>query len=181
MDGIQLFALSLPLMFFLIAAGIQFIILTRLIRSQRLAIGVMKALGYNNRRIMWHYTSYGLAVSLVAAILGTGLGIGLAALLTNLFAQYFNLPNMTNEIHFQVVLYSFLITSLVGMASVFRFPLSYSYQPGGSNASPASFGRAAYYSGKLALVMEAVSSSWKMSLRSMFRNRGRFVVAFWEL
>ena len=59
----------------LVAAAIQFIILTRMIRSQRLAIGVMKALGYNNRRIMWHYTAYGLAVGLVAATLGSILGL----------------------------------------------------------------------------------------------------------
>ncbi len=117
LDGIQLFARSIPFMFFLVATAIQFIILTRMIRSQRLSIGVMKALGYNNRRIMWHYTAYGLVVSLVAATLGSGLGIGLAAALNNLYAQFFNLPALVNDVNIRVVLNSFLITSVVGVAS----------------------------------------------------------------
>ena len=99
LDGLRVVAHSLPFIFFLIAAGIQFVILTRLIRSQRLSIGVMKAIGYNNRRIMWHYTSYGLAVSLAGAVLGTGLGMGMASILTALFIQYFNVSMTSSAVN----------------------------------------------------------------------------------
>jgi len=178
LDGIKLFALTLPLIFFLVAAGIQFIILTRLIRSQRLPIGVMKALGYDNCRIMWHYTSYGLAVGLVAAILGTGLGIALTAVLNNLSAQFFNLPGMTNEINFRVVLYSFLITSLVGIASGFFASRSViRINPAEAmRTQPPSSGRRTPLE-SWPWLWQQFSSSWKMSLRSIFRNRGRFAVS----
>ncbi len=177
LDGIQLFARSIPFMFFLVAAAIQFIILTRMIRSQRLSIGVMKALGYNNRRIMWHYTAYGLAVSLAAATLGSGLGIGLATVLNNLYAQFFNLPALVNDVNIQVVLNSFLITSMVGVASglfasrsVIRINPAEAMRP-----QPPSSGRHTLLE-SWSWLWKQLSSSWKMSLRSIFRNRGRFVV-----
>ncbi len=177
LDGIQLFARSLPFMFFLVAAAIQFIILTRMIRSQRLAIGVMKALGYNNRRIMWHYTAYGLAVGLVAATLGSILGLGLAAALNNLFAQFFNLPAMVNDVNIRVVLYSFLITSMVGMASGLLASRSViRINPAEAmRTQPPAFGRRTPLE-SWSWLWKQLSSSWKMSLRSIFRNRGRFVV-----
>ncbi len=177
LDGIQLFARSLPFMFFLVAAAIQFIILTRMIRSQRLAIGVMKALGYNNRRIMWHYTAYGLAVGLVAATLGSILGLGLAAALNNLFAQFFNLPAMVNDVNIRVVLYSFLITSMVGMASGLLASRSViRINPAEAmRTQPPAFGRRTPLE-SWPWLWKQLSSSWKMSLRSIFRNRGRFVV-----
>ncbi len=177
LDGIQLFARSLPFMFFLVAAAIQFIILTRMIRSQRLAIGVMKALGYNNRRIMWHYTAYGLAVGLVAATLGSILGMGLATALNNLFAQFFNLPAMVNDVNIRVVLYSFLITSMVGMASGLLASRSViRINPAEAmRTQPPAFGRRTPLE-SWPWLWKQLSSSWKMSLRSIFRNRGRFVV-----
>lgn len=177
LDGIKLIAHSLPFIFFLIAAGIQFVILTRLIRSQRLPIGVMKALGYNNRRIMWHYTSYGLAVSLVAAILGTILGIGLAAVLTNLFAQFFNLPTIARGINIPVIIYSFLITSAVGIASglfASRSVIRINPAEAMRTQPPSSGGRTPLESWPW--LWKRLSSNWKISLRSIFRNRVRFAV-----
>lgn len=177
LDGIRIVALSLPFIFFLIAAGIQFIILTRLIRSQRMPIGVMKALGYDNRRIMWHYTSYGLAVSLVGATLGTGLGIGMAALMSNLLAQYFNLPAASGGVNLPVVIYSFLITSLVGVTSgVWASRSVLGIHPAEAmRTPPPPSGRRTPLEG-WPWLWERLNSSWRMSLRSIFRNRVRFAV-----
>ena len=177
LDGVKLVARSLPFMFFLIAAGIQFVILTRLIRSQRLPIGVMKALGYNNRQIMWHYTCYGLAVSLAAAVMGTGLGLGLAAVITKVFVQYFNLPTTTNGIDLAVIINSFLITSLVGIASGLLASRSViSINPAEAmRTQPPTGGRRTLLE-DWPWLWQRLNSSWKMSLRSIFRNRGRFAV-----
>lgn len=177
LDGLQLIASSIPFIFFLVAAGIQFIILNRLIRSQRLSIGVMKALGYNNSQIMWHYTGYGLVVSLVGATIGTGLGVGLAALMTKVFIQFFNLPTITNQVDIRVVIYSFLITSLVGIASgllASRSVIAINPAEAMRTQSPIS-GRRTPIEGWWWL-WRRLNSSWKMSLRSIFRNRVRFAV-----
>ncbi|NLB17196.1 MAG: FtsX-like permease family protein [Syntrophomonadaceae bacterium] len=177
LDGIKLISTSLPILFFLIAAGIQFVILSRLIRSQRLSIGVMKALGYNNRQIIWNYTSYALLVSLLGSLVGNGLGLGVASGMTVLFAQYFNLPPAALSINLQVVLISFLISSLVGgvsgllaSRSVLQINPAEAMRP-----QPPAIGRRTPIE-DWAWLWNRLSSSWKMSLRSMFRNRTRFSV-----
>lgn len=47
----------MPAIFLGVAAAIQFVMLGRMVKAQRLQIGVMKALGYSNRRIMLYYTN----------------------------------------------------------------------------------------------------------------------------
>lgn len=177
LDGIKVMASSLPFMFFLVAAGIQFVILSRLIRSQRLPIGVMKALGYNSSRIMWHYTSYGLLVSLAAVMLGIGLGIGFATILNNLYAQYFNLPQIIGGFDIRVIINSFVITCLVGVAS----GLLASRSVTGINPAEAMRSQPPASGRRVPLerwiwLWRQLNSSWKMSLRSISRNRSRFAV-----
>ena len=44
--------------------------MTRVVKKQRVQIGTLKALGFSNRRIVFHYMGYGFWISLVASILG---------------------------------------------------------------------------------------------------------------
>lgn len=48
LDGLKASSRFIPAIFLGIAAAIQFVILGRMVRSQRLQIGVMKAMGYNS-------------------------------------------------------------------------------------------------------------------------------------
>lgn len=177
LDGIQLVAHSLPFIFFLIAAGIQFIILTRLIRSQRLPIGVMKALGYSNSYIMWHYTAYGLLVSLAAVTLGIGLGIGFANVLNNLYAQFFNLPLITGGFDLRVIINSVIITSSVGIASGWLASRSViSIKPAEAMRSQPPLSGKSVPLESWPWLWKRLNTSWKMSLRSIIRNLPRFAV-----
>ena len=63
-----------PILFFLVAALITQSTMLRLVESQRLQIGLLKALGYSRRSILWHYTSYGLAVGLLGSLAGLLVG-----------------------------------------------------------------------------------------------------------
>lgn len=63
-----------PLMFFLVTALITQSTMLRMVENQRGQIGVLKALGYRKRSILWHYTSYGLYVGLLGAFLGLLIG-----------------------------------------------------------------------------------------------------------
>jgi len=49
LDGLRASARFMPAIFLGIAAAIQFVILSRMVRAQRLQIGIMKALGYRSR------------------------------------------------------------------------------------------------------------------------------------
>ena len=55
----------------------------RVATKEKLQIGTLKALGFKNRRILCHYTSYGLFIGVV----GTALGIGAYALILFIFRK----------------------------------------------------------------------------------------------
>lgn len=63
-----------PLMFFLVTALITQSTMLRMVENQRSQIGILKALGYAKRSIMWHYTSYGVYMGLLGALLGLLIG-----------------------------------------------------------------------------------------------------------
>lgn len=69
--------------------------MNRFVRQQRVQIGTLKAIGFNNRKIYLHYIGFGFVLSLAATILGIILGyttIGNAFI--HLESSYFEVPNM---------------------------------------------------------------------------------------
>ncbi len=177
LDGLQAMSSSLPLIFFLIAAAIQFIIINRLIKTQRLPIGVMKALGYSSSQIIWNYAAYALLVSAVGAILGIIMGVVMAAGISQVYAQFFNLPGEIGGVNLTVVIRSLLISLAVGLAagllasrSVVRIDPAEAMRP-----EPPVLGRHTQLE-RWPWLWQRLSSSWRMSLRSIFRNWVRFAV-----
>lgn len=177
LDSLKIMSGSLPLMFFLIAAAIQFVILNRLIKTQRLPIGVMKALGYSSFQIMGNYTGYALLVSSAGAILGIVLGISMAAGISQIYAQFFNLPGTIGGINLSVVIRSLVISLVAGAAaglfasrSVVRIRPAEAMRP-----EPPVSGKHTFLE-NWTWLWQRLNSSWKMSLRSILRNRVRFAV-----
>ena len=68
---------AFPLLFFLVTALITQSTMVRLVESQRAQIGILKALGYSRRSILWHYTSYGLIIGVAGSVTGLLLGSNL--------------------------------------------------------------------------------------------------------
>lgn len=48
--------------------------MARIVRKDRTQIGVMKALGFSDRRVMWHYISYALFLAVLGVVAGVLLG-----------------------------------------------------------------------------------------------------------
>lgn len=177
LDGIGSVAIYLPVIFLAIAAGIQMIILRRMIRIQRTQIGVMKALGYDNLQIIFHYTCYAWAVSILGAIAGIILGTILAGGISELFAQYFNLPGGLKTFDIRTIqnglVLSVLIGTLAGIAGSLGVLL---IQPAESMRPepPPSTGQS--FLEKWSYLWSRLSPQWKMTWRNIGRNRGRFMV-----
>lgn len=70
----KLLAAVFSFMFFLVTALITQSTMLRLVENQRSQIGVLKALGYRKKSILWHYTSYGTYMGLLGAFLGLLIG-----------------------------------------------------------------------------------------------------------
>ena len=74
MDQHQMMAGIFPVVFILIAMLILLTTMTRIIAHQRTQIGILKACGFKDKSIMFHYISYGFWLVLVGSILGLIIG-----------------------------------------------------------------------------------------------------------
>jgi putative ABC transport system permease protein len=86
-----------PAIFLLVAAFLVHAVLGRLVETQRQHIGLLKALGIEDRAIGWHF----LKLVLIVGALGIGVGVGVGALLgrglTRLYADFFHFPVLQYE------------------------------------------------------------------------------------
>ncbi|MFR5889452.1 MAG: ABC transporter permease [Lachnospiraceae bacterium] len=73
----------LPVMFLLIAVLTMVTTMHRLAAKEKTQIGTLKALGFKNRRILAHYTSYALMIGLVGSAFGIAFGFGVAYFIMN--------------------------------------------------------------------------------------------------
>ena len=68
--------------------------MTRVVKKQRVQIGTLKALGFSNNKILFHYIGYGFYIGIIAAIAGLILGyFFIGNVFMNLQMSFFEIPN----------------------------------------------------------------------------------------
>jgi putative ABC transport system permease protein len=82
----------LPAIFLAVAAFLTNMVLARLIAMERSEIGLLKAFGYSNARIGWHYTRFVLAIGTVGVLCGWIAGYWLGWFETRLYAEFYHFP-----------------------------------------------------------------------------------------
>ncbi|WP_219339747.1 FtsX-like permease family protein [Luteimonas salinisoli] len=83
---------AVPAMFLLVAGFVLNVALNRALTLQRPQLAALKALGYRNDELAWHYMKWALAIAAAGALLGVAAGAWLGAQMTDLYAQYFSFP-----------------------------------------------------------------------------------------
>lgn len=82
----------IPPIFLLVSTFLVYIVLGRMIRTERTQIGLIKAFGYSDWAIGWHYLKFALAVAVMAIVLGSAAGIWMGRAMTQLYAEYYRFP-----------------------------------------------------------------------------------------
>lgn len=85
----------LPVIFLLIAVLTMVTTMHRIAAKEKTQIGTLKALGYKDKRILRHYSSYALFIGVVGAVLGIGIGYLIAYIIMNpsgMMATYMDMP-----------------------------------------------------------------------------------------
>ena len=91
----------LPVLFLAIAILTMVTTMHRIATKEKTQIGTLKALGFKNRRILIHYTSYGLFIGVVGTLLGVGLGYAVCKVIMSengMMGTYFDMPDWSAAI-----------------------------------------------------------------------------------
>ncbi len=90
----QLEALTkvIPPVFLLVSGFLVYVVLGRLIRTERSQIGLIKAFGYSDWAVGWHYTKFALATAALATAIGIAGGMWMGRAMTGLYAEYYRFP-----------------------------------------------------------------------------------------
>jgi putative ABC transport system permease protein len=83
-----------PAIFFSVAAFLLHIVLSRLVTLQRGEIGILKAFGYRNAEIGFHYVKLALTVIAIGIALGLPTGLYFGNSLTALYRDYYRFPRL---------------------------------------------------------------------------------------
>ncbi len=113
-------AVFLPGIFLAVAAFLLHIITSRIVSKEREQIATLKAIGYNNSRILLHYLELVSIITLISSILGTMGGYYLGKILTNLYGTYYKFPNLNPSYEPILALFSMLIGFLSGAFGAFN-------------------------------------------------------------
>ena len=86
----------LPVLFLAIAILTMVTTMHRIASNEKVQIGTLKALGFRDRKILRHYTSYGLMIGLMGLVLGIVLGYFVASLIispSGMMSTYLDMPD----------------------------------------------------------------------------------------
>ncbi|SCZ81346.1 ABC transporter permease [Acidaminobacter hydrogenoformans] len=166
-----------PVIFLGIAAAIMFVMIGRFVRNDKVTIGVLKAMGYNNRKIMTHYSLFAVSIGITGAILGVILGSLMSVYVTTLYAtESFNVPILVFKFH------AWMLFASLGLALVFSVTAGYMGARGVIRIDPAAAMRPdAPQSGKhIGLENTRFWNFWvsfteKMVIRNLLRHKLRIL------
>ena len=93
----------IPSIFLLVSAFLLNLVIGRIIGTQREQIAALKALGYSNWAIGWHYMKLSLMIVAVGWIIGVLGGAYIGRNLTFMYTQFFSFPFLTYHITLRMI------------------------------------------------------------------------------
>nr|WP_312579967.1 FtsX-like permease family protein [Sedimentibacter sp.] len=174
-DGLEMMSQSVPFVFLIFAGIMLSSMLSRIVKKDRTSIGILKALGYKNSEIISHYLKYAASVGIVGGLLGSIIGSALSGAMTNYYLVFFNIPTLTIKVYYNRIIVSVILSCIFciisgywGVKGITKVNPSESMKP----ESPKKGKRILIENMKF--IWNHVSFSWKMVLRSIFREKKKF-------
>ncbi len=91
-SGLEAAAAGVPPIFLAVAAFLLYIVINRMVQSEREEIGLMKAFGYTNAEVGAHYFKLVMAIAIGGAFAGCLMGIAGGRALIQIYIAYFKFP-----------------------------------------------------------------------------------------
>ncbi len=85
----------LPLLFLIVAGAILTVMINRLVKNDRMTIGVLKSMGYTNLEVLIHYSKFAVFIGLIGSFAGIAIGVSLSKSFTKLYTMYYKVHYVT--------------------------------------------------------------------------------------
>ncbi|MEQ9407418.1 MAG: ABC transporter permease [Fuerstiella sp.] len=168
----QLRAMGLvtPIIFMSVAAFLLNMVMSRVIAMQREQIAALKAFGYYNSEVAWHYGRFVVIVVAFGVLTGTGFGIWMGHGLTAMYTSFFRFPLF----HFEFDLETALLTAAFSVGAALLGTLgslrSASRLPPAEAMRPAPPGRYTISFLERQGLDRLLPQTWRMILRQIRRR-----------
>ncbi|MCX7921241.1 MAG: FtsX-like permease family protein [Clostridia bacterium] len=175
-EQLEEMSVMFPAIFLTVAAMIIYVMQRRLISTQRTLIGVMKAFGYTNKRILLHYILFSLLISVVGSVLGVAVGPYISKYITAMYTRIYSIPVLDFKFYWDIlftgVLLSMSFCLIAGYSSAKRI---LSIQPAEAMRSERPTSGKRIFLERIKLIWGSLNFGWKMSIRNIFRSRQRSI------
>ncbi len=101
-----------PSIFLGVAAFLIHVVLSRLVSTQRNPIGLLKAFGFTDAAVGFHFLKFGLVAVLLGTVLGAPLGIWLGRGLARMYQNFFRFPELEFVAGLRLLFWSVAISAL---------------------------------------------------------------------
>ena len=168
-----------PWFFFLVAALVCFNTMTRMIEEDRTRLGTFKALGMTDIEIMSKYLIYSLLASLIGSVAGSIVGFILIPYAgTTGFQIIFDMPTVLLSYRFSYAVPGILISvAITVFAAYYTCYKSLAVVPSTLMRSKAPVSGKKILLENMPFIWRRLNFTWKVTLRNVFRNLKRFVMA----
>lgn len=98
LDQLRTIATVMPTIFLAVSVFLLNLVISRLVETEREQIGLLKAFGYTNAALCWHYLKFVLAVVSIGILAGSAAGAWLAHAITSIYVQVYRFPFLFFEL-----------------------------------------------------------------------------------
>jgi putative ABC transport system permease protein len=170
LSQLQTFGFLLPIIFLGVAAFILNVALARALALQRPQIAALKALGYGNPALAWHYSKWALMIAGAGTAIGIVVGAWLGQMIIGVYNDFFRFPVLLYHLSFRVVIEAAIFTltaaSLGAFSAVRRavvIPPAEAMRP----EAPARYQRTVF---ETPLITRHLGNAGRMIIRNMARH-----------
>lgn len=168
-------ATLVPLIFLGVAAFLLHIVSTRIVAREREQIATLKALGYSNLDIAFHYMKLLSIISTLGAGLGVIIGYYLGDSMTDLYGDFYKFPNLIYRFSPTLAVFGISAGLLAGVVgATFSILMVLHLQPAQAMRPPLP---ASFHMTKLDSVLEKLPTQIRMIIRNLMQRPLRTILS----
>ncbi len=172
--GLGVSARIIPTLFLGVAALILLVLLNRMVRMERTQIGLLKAYGYSDWTVAFHYVEYALILAVAGCLGGFALGARLSVGILRLYVDFYQFPLLEFRVYPDVLTWAMGLSIGFAVAgATFAAVRAARIHPAESMRPEAPRFAHRIWLERFPRLWRAVGFTWKMILRNIGRNAFR--------